>query len=199
MAVVDPGVGTTRRGLALVWRDWMFVGPDNGIFTPFLEEAWEAVELTAREFRRPVVSPTFHGRDIFAPAAAHVARGLDVRRLGPTVSDPVRLSWPEARDVEGGVEGTVILIDRFGNLVTSVRAETVDGLGLDAAVHVAGRTLPIVATYGDLRGGEPGGLIGSRRRLEIAVREGRAEALFRATRGMPVLVSRSGWRPSRSP
>ena len=115
VAVVDPGVGTPRRGLALVWRGAVFVGPDNGLFTPFLgADGWEAFELAAGEFRRPVVSQTFHGRDIFAPAAAHVARGLDLRHLGPTVGDPVRLPWPEVREVEGRVAGAVIHVDRFG-------------------------------------------------------------------------------------
>jgi hypothetical protein len=195
VAVVDPGVGTPRRGLVLVWRGAVFVGPDNGLFTPFLgADGWEAFELAAGEFRRPVVSQTFHGRDIFAPAAAHVARGLDLRQLGPTVGDPVRLPWPDAREVEGRVAGAVIHVDRFGNLITSVRAETVEALGPEVAIHVAGRTLPLVGTYGDLPEDDAGALIGSHRRLEIAVREGRAESLLGATRGAPVLVSRSKGR-----
>ena len=200
VAVVDPGVGTARRGLVLVSRDQVFVGPDNGLFTAFLrEEGWEAYALTAEEFRRPRVSPTFHGRDIFTPAAAHVARGLDVRRLGPVVRDPVRLTWPEGREATGEVAGAVVHIDRFGNLVTSVRAEAVRGLGAGAVVHVAGCVLRLVETYGDLSEHEAGGLIGSRHRLEVAMREGRAEALLGAKRGTPVRVSRSSRSSPKNP
>lgn len=192
LAVVDPGVGTPRRGLALVRRGAVFVGPDNGLFTPLLgPDVWEAFELAAGEFRRPVVSRTFHGRDVFAPAAAHLARGLDPRRLGPAISDPVRLPWPEVREVEGSVAGTVVHIDRFGNLITSVRAEMMEAFGPDVSVHVAGCTLPLVGTYGDLPQGGAGALIGSHCRLEVAARDGSAEALLGATRGAPVLVSRS--------
>src|SRR5262245_4009582 len=96
VAVVDPGVGTARRGLAVASRDQVFIGPDNGLFTPFLggNSPWRAFALTQTEFRQATVSPTFHGRDVFAPAAAHVARGLSPERLGPRVTDPVLLVWP---------------------------------------------------------------------------------------------------------
>src|SRR6185369_2511302 len=96
VAVVDPGVGTARRALAVAARDQMFVGPDNGLFTPFLDDPrLRAFELSAAEFRGTAVSRTFHGRDIFAPAAAHLARGIEPARLGSPVTDPVRLAWPE--------------------------------------------------------------------------------------------------------
>jgi len=98
VAVIDPGVGTARRGIAVAARGQVFVGPDNGVFTPFLSgTGWRAFELAAPEYRLPAVSRTFHGRDVFAPAAAHVATGVDVARLGPVVSDPVRLEWAGAR------------------------------------------------------------------------------------------------------
>lgn len=190
LAVVDPGVGTARRGLALAWGDWVFVGPDNGLFTPFLGVgAWTAVELTAVEFRRDQVSRTFHGRDIFAPAAAHLARGLDVGRFGPPLSDPVRLPWPDGLESGGGLRGVVIHVDRFGNLITSIRAEAVKAMGPNVVVRVGSRRLPLVETYGELREGEAGALIGSGRRLEVAVRGGRAEQHLRAARGMSVRVS----------
>ena len=191
LAVVDPGVGTARRGLALAWRNWMFVGPDNGLFTPFLGEDWKAVELTASEYRRPAVSPTFHGRDVFAPAAAHLACGVDLGRLGPTVGDPIRIDWPDARETLDGIEGTVVLVDRFGNLVTSVREEAVAGAPTGTLIRIAGRELLLVRTYADLPRGAPGALIGSRGRLEIAVREGRAEVLLGAAKGAPVLLRTS--------
>jgi S-adenosylmethionine hydrolase len=189
LAVVDPGVGTSRRALAVAADRHVFVGPDNGLFTPFLAgPGWRAFELTEPDYRLPVVSRTFHGRDVFAPAAAHVACGLDPARLGPPVTDPVRLAWPEVRSVGGAVAGAVVHTDRFGNLITSIHAgilERLDGL----VVRVGGRRVPLVGTYGELSVGRPGALIGSSGRLEIAVREGNAATLLRAGRGTAVVVS----------
>ena len=187
LAVIDPGVGTARRGIAVAARGQVFVGPDNGVFTPFLSgTGWRAFELAAPEYRLPAVSRTFHGRDVFAPAAAHVAIGVDVARLGPVVTDPVRLPWAAARARGGAIEGTVIHVDRFGNLVTSIAA---DAIGEGAVVRVAKRAIPLVGTYGDLAPGGLGGLVGSSGRLEIAVREGSAAATLRARRGTRVIVS----------
>jgi S-adenosylmethionine hydrolase len=123
VAVVDPGVGTARRGLVLEAHAQRFVGPDNGIFTAFLDgAAWRAFELTASELRRDSVSPTFHGRDVFGPAAGHLARRVPAARFGPRVLDPVTLELFDRRFVAGRIEGAVVHVDRFGNLVTSIRA-----------------------------------------------------------------------------
>jgi S-adenosyl-L-methionine hydrolase (adenosine-forming) len=190
LAVVDPGVGTGRRGLVITSHGFLFVGPDNGLFTPFLEgEGWQAFEIAAPEFRRPVVSRTFHGRDVFAPAAAHLATGLAPERLGPPVRDPTLLSWRCVRTVGTDVAGVVIHVDRFGNLVTSIPAEAAP-LGSGARVLVGDRVLPLVGTYGELEHGKAGALIGSANRLEIAVREGSAQAYLSATRGTPVVVTK---------
>lgn len=191
LAVVDPGVGTERRGLAVAAGTALFVGPDNGIFTPFLDGPdWRAFELTASEYRLRAVSRTFHGRDVFAPAAAHLALGLPPRRLGPPLDDPVRLHWPTVREAHGAVAGTVLHVDRFGNLVTSVRADAFESFG-PVTVRIAGRALPFVGTYGELTEGQAGALIGGSGRLEIAVREGSAAARLHARRGTPVVISRS--------
>ena len=191
IAVVDPGVGTARRGLAVAATGQVFIGPDNGLLTPLLQTTgWEAVELAAPEFRRRHVSRTFHGRDVFAPAAAHVAGGLELSRLGPRVLDPVRLPWPEVREVAGTIAGAVVLVDRFGNLVTSIHGGAVAGLGEGATIRIGSRRLPLVSTYGDLPPGQAGALVGSRDRLEIAVREGSAALQLRAERGTAVVVSR---------
>jgi hypothetical protein len=191
LAVVDPGVGTTRRGLVVVGERALFVGPDNGLFTPFLDEGgWGAFELEAPAYRLRDVSRTFHGRDVFAPAAAHLAAGVAPERLGPPVSDPVRLPWPTVREAAGTVAGTVLHVDRFGNLVTSIRAETF-GTFSGVTVRMSGRALPFVGTYGDLEPGQAGALVGGSGRLEIAVREGSAATRLKASRGTPVVVSRS--------
>lgn len=190
LAVVDPGVGTERRGLALASDGALFVGPDNGIFTPFLQEgAWRAFELTEPAYRLRAVSRTFHGRDVFAPAAAHLALGVAPERLGPRIDDPVRLAWPTVREAHGTVAGTVLHVDRFGNLVTSIRAEAFESFG-PVSVRIAGRALPFVGTYGELTPGQAGALVGGSGRLEIAVREDSAAARLRARRGTPVVVSR---------
>src|SRR6266581_3712874 len=189
VAVIDPGVGTARRGIAVAARDQVFIGPDNGVFTPFLSgRDWRAFELAVTAYRLPAVSRTFHGRDLFAPAAAHVAVGVDVARLGPALTDPVRLAWDRGRERAGTIEGAVIHVDRFGNLVTSLFA---DALRPGSVVRVAGRTIPVVGTYGDLPRGGLGALAGSSGRLEIAVREGSAAAVLRARRGTRVIVSRT--------
>jgi len=198
VAVVDPGVGTARRGLAVAARDQMFVGPDNGLFTPFLDgRGWRAFELAAAEYRLAEVSPTFHGRDIFAPAAAHLARGLEPARLGPPVDDPIRLSWPTLRVSEGRIGGAVVHVDRFGNLVTSIRGDAIASLGAGVNVRVAGKSLPLVRTYDDLGPRGPGALVGSSNRLEIAVNAGSAAKALRAGLGTPVVVSRTSSSSTR--
>lgn len=200
LAVIDPGVGSARRGLAVAAGAGLFVGPDNGLFTPFVaQEGWRAVEPRAARFRRAAVSRTFHGRDVFAPAAAHLARGIALGRLGPPVLDPVRLAWPGARVASGELVGVVVHVDRFGNLVTSIAASAVEALGPGAAVRVAGRALRLVGTYADLAPGEAGALTGSGNRLEVAVREGSAQAALRAGPGTAVVVRTPGRLSRRSP
>lgn len=195
LAVVDPGVGTSRRGLVVSAGGQLFVGPDNGIFTAPLSLAdREAFELSDPAYRRPTVAATFHGRDVFGPAAAHLTLGVPPARFGPPIGDPVRLRPATARDVTGGVEGEVLGVDRFGNLITSIDATTVErlsGRGGTVTVRIAGRRMPFVRTYGDLDDGAVGALVGSHGRLEVAVREGSAAARLRAGRGARVRVSRS--------
>ena len=195
LAVVDPGVGTARRGLAVEAGGQRFVGPDNGLFTPIYDRgAFRAFELEAPEYRRPQVSRTFHGRDVFAPAAGHLALGVPLERFGAPVDDPVRIPWPRARHGPRGTMGAVVHVDRFGNLITSIGAEAVRavlGQG-QARITIGRRRLPIVRTYGDLPPGGVGALIGSRERLEIVVREGNAAARLGARAGTPVVVSQAG-------
>ncbi|MBI3108110.1 MAG: SAM-dependent chlorinase/fluorinase, partial [Candidatus Rokubacteria bacterium] len=124
LAVVDPGVGSARRALAVQSAGQCFVGPDNGLLSfAFKTTGWTAVSLTAEHYRRPHVSQTFHGRDVFAPAAAHLARGVRLEHFGSPVLDPVRLDLPAAREEGGALVGEVIAEDRFGNLITSLMAE----------------------------------------------------------------------------
>ncbi len=188
LAVVDPGVGGPRRPLVVARDEQRFIGPDNGLFTPFLLTAgWRAFELSAPEYRLAVASHTFHGRDVFAPAAAHLALGVPPERLGAEVTDPVRLPWPTSRVVAGGVAGEVVHVDRFGNLVTSIGAADV---AADGIVGVAGRDLRLVRTFADIDPGAVAGLVGSSGRLEIAARATSAGAILGVGRGAPVLLRR---------
>ena len=190
LAVVDPGVGTARRGLVVATATARFVAPDNGLLTPvFARGDWRAFELSAPEYRLSRVSRTFHGRDVFAPAAAHLVRGVAPERFGGRVDDPVRIAWADVHTVGSAVTGAVMHVDRFGNLITSIAAATVERLGPSASIHIVGRRLPLVETYADLPRGAAGAMIGSSNRLEIAVREGSAAVVLRARRGTPVAVS----------
>jgi hypothetical protein len=176
VAVVDPGVGTARRPVCVVDREGRrLVGPDNGLFTPFL--AGGSTFLLSDPGLVPRdPHPTFHGRDLFAPVAAWLAAGGDPSLLGPAVADPVRLDWPEPARNGDVLEGRCLAADPFGNLVTSIRRHHLRGADL-LAVTAAGRPARIVATFGDGRPGELLALWGSGGRLEIAVREGSAAAL----------------------
>jgi hypothetical protein len=162
------------------------VGPDNGLFTPFLGGGARAYALAAGGAVPEPASATFHGRDLFAPVAAWLAAGGAAEALGPSVPDPVRLPWPEPVRVGGELRGEVLVADPFGNLLTSLRAEHLPAGPLE--VRVAGRPARLVRTYGEGRPGELLALVGSGGRLEISVREGSAARLLGAERGAPVAV-----------
>lgn len=194
VAVVDPGVGSERRPLALGAGRWTFVGPDNGLFT-FVLEAHAAARVHLLDnplLRREPVSAVFHGRDIFGPAAGRLALGLPLEEAGPLVTDPVRLALPPKSRRGGELEGAVLHVDRFGNLVTNLLEEDLAALGgprLERLEVLAGeRRVPLVRAYSDVGAGEPCALVGSSRRLEIAVNRSRADSLLGAGAGTRVLV-----------
>lgn len=196
LVVVDPGVGTDRRALAIQADGRWIVAADNGGASAVLHEAeaWRAVSLENREFHGPARSRTFHGRDVFAPVAAHLAGGLPLDRLGPEIRDPVRLVEPAPERNEGEVRGQVVARDRFGNLVTNVGAEELRGA---VAVEAAGRRIPVAETYGEVEPGTLLALVNSGGRLELAVRDGSAAELLEGGHGMPVRVLGAGSAPSR--
>jgi S-adenosylmethionine hydrolase len=194
VAVVDPGVGSERRPIAVGAGRWLFVGPDNGLFTLVLDAHPDArVHLVANpQLHALPHSAVFHGRDMFGPTGAHLAKGLPLEEVGPTVQDPVRLALPRARCAGGACEGVVLFVDRFGNLVTSLLDADLGPLAGGEPhrleVVLGGRLLPVVRTYSDVEPGRPCVLLGSSGRLEIAVNGGRADALTGAGRGTPVLL-----------
>ncbi len=178
LAVVDPGVGTQRRAIAVRSGGHYFVGPDNGLFTPVLDGA-AVVELPIPE----TAAPTFHGRDVFAPAAARLALGTALEDLGTLLTDPVHLSLPEPVLEGDSVLGSVIYIDRFGTLVTNISRELSQGR---SAVEIRGARVPIHRTFADVEPGELVAFVGSGGTVEIAVRDGEAAAKLGAGIGDPV-------------
>jgi S-adenosyl-L-methionine hydrolase (adenosine-forming) len=170
LAVVDPGVGTPRPALALGAHGHFFVGPDNGVFTPVLHDAEvEAVVLPTPD----AASPTFHGRDVFAPAAAGLANGLPLSVLGqPLGSIPVRLAYTAPHYEGKTVVGEVVYVDRFGSLVTNLTSELVPTY---ARLEVEDLDLgPLRRTYSDVTAGGLLAYVGSGGAIEIAVRNGSA-------------------------
>jgi S-adenosylmethionine hydrolase len=185
VAVVDPGVGTSRRALCAVdAAGRILVGPDNGLLTPFLGPGARAFEIAPGRAVPAPRAATFHGRDVFAPAAAFLARGGEPGALGPPV-DPVRLHWPVAQAGRGELRGEALAADPFGNLLTSIRAADLAGAEVTRAT-AGGRPARWVRTFGEGDPGELLAMIGSGGRVEVAVREGSAAAVLGGTRGIPV-------------
>jgi S-adenosylmethionine hydrolase len=200
LAEVEPGVGSERRGVAIAAGGYRFAGPDNGIFTLILAAYGDSRvhEITNAGLFRYEVAATFHARDIFAPVTARLASGMPIEEVGPQILDPVRFAIEVPHQVrEGTWQGSVVLVDRFGNLTTSVTRphldailETVGGDPTELVVLVEGVVLPFVRTYADIAEGEACALVGSSGRLEIAVHRGNASRVLGATRGAPVRVRR---------
>jgi len=195
VAVVDPGVGTSRAPIVIALGGHVFVGPDNGLFSLVAERFEGAVAchlIGEHPHVSPSPSPTFHGRDLFAPTGAALASGqLDVAAVGPDhVPSLVRAEQPSTATAER-VEGQVVLVDRFGNLVTNMRVDALRAAGAEMEVLIGEHALRLSATYGDVPVGRPVALIGSDGWLEIAVRDGSALDVLGLGLGSPVAASRS--------
>lgn len=193
LAVVDPGVGSPRRALAAHCRGHFWVGPDNGLFHLIFRQAspLTIISLENPVYFRPQVSATFHGRDIFAPVAAHLSLGVDLNRFGPRVTDPVGLDWPEPSFAPEAIRGEIIYVDQFGNLVSNVsyaefaawRGNQVIGLQV-GPVMIQG----LARTYSDVAPGEFLALVGSHGFLEIACAMDNAARRLNAGVGLPLEI-----------
>lgn len=187
LVVVDPGVGTERHAIALQIEDQYFVGPDNGIFSLLTEEhPFKAVCLTNSDYWRKERSTTFHGRDIFAPAAAHLSRGVALEDLGEPLDDLVTYRWTVPISDKDGVEGMVIHIDKFGNLITNITESLIEEVvgGKGVKIYVGNTILDeITTTFGMVPEGEPVAYIGSSGMLEIGINQGRAEEMLGVQKG----------------
>lgn len=196
LVVVDPGVGSARRGIAVDTGDYRFVAPDNGVLTAVLKEtpARRVVELTERRYARPTVSRTFEGRDRFAPAAGWLAKGVELPALGRSAGAIQQLQIPAPQVSDDVLTGEILRVDRFGNLVTNIDRRLFEkfahasSIEIAAGIHRIGR---VVATYAEAAANEVCALFGSSDHLEIAVNAGSASEALRLSRGAPVTVRRT--------
>lgn len=201
VAVVDPSVGSQRRLLALEAAGHVFVGPDNGIFWPIIQSQSTAriVHLKEEMYFLPRISHTFHGREIFAPVAAHISRGLDLEALGPWIEDPIQLGMPAPYEKGGILYGQVMQVDHFGNVITNIHRRDMESFlgSLTPVVEIGDLVIKTFGTtYADVEEGQTLALINSSERLEVAVNLGRASDYIEVDAGeiigTVVSVRRSG-------
>jgi S-adenosylmethionine hydrolase len=179
VGVVDPGVGSPRRPIALVAENHFFVGPDNGLFWPLIEAHGQChvIRLTDKRYWMNEISTTFHGRDIFTPVAAHLSQGVDPLLMGETIDDPMPLEVPLPRMEGSALVGEIVRIDHFGNLITNIAREHLAPFleSKDLTIRIGGLVLNTLSTtYSDVPEGQPLALIGSSNVMEIAVNRGNA-------------------------
>lgn len=196
MAVVDPGVGSARRAIAIKTSRYLFVGPDNGVLSLALaaETVLAVHSITNERYFLRNVSQTFHGRDVFSPVAAHLSRRIAIEELGPIVSDwnQITLSTPKVE--RGEMAGEIVYIDGFGNGLTNMRdseVRAITGEGGELTAWLAGQKIPFADCYQGVPSGMPLALIGSSGFIEIAVNGGNAAESLALQRGTPVVVRHS--------
>ena len=192
VAVIDPGVGSDRLAIAAQLEGRYIVTPDNGLITHALSavQSYRCVQITEPRFMRSSVAPTFHGRDVFAPVAAHLERGVRLEELGPPLQRPTTASIEPPTRGDGELRGRIAHVDRFGNLISDIPESWVDdGWRFEVAGKDAGF---LRGSYSDVGKGEVAAVIGSMGTVEIAVRESSAAKKLGATRGDHIVARRSG-------
>lgn len=204
VGVVDPGVGSERAGICIQTEKFYLVGPDNGLFSYVLREhpPLAAYRLENPAYFLDPVSTTFHGRDIFAPVAAHLCQGVPASELGPPLAEPFCFEWPEPQVSASEIRGEVVLYDHFGNLISNIsRRQVLDFLAQKASVHQAqpceieiasARLGQIEPTYAAVPPKSLVALWGSSDLLEISVNQGDAQAQLGAQVGDQLVLRRPG-------
>jgi len=191
--VVDPGVGTERRPILVSGEKQFFVAPDNGVLSPIYErEACTVRHVTAEHYFLNPISPTFHGRDIFAPTAGWLSKAFQTEAFGEVVKDFVRFTMPKAKSAGQAVKGVVLRVDAFGNLMTNLTAEdmppdVLDGGAIKLAVN-GKQVVKFARTFASGGQGEPIAYLGSAGYVEIAVNRGSAARTLGANRGSEVTI-----------
>jgi S-adenosylmethionine hydrolase len=197
VAVVDPGVGTKRRPIIVETSRGFYVGPDNGLLmlAAQKEEPIKAYTIDNPKYMLPKVSKTFHGRDIFAPAAAHLTNGTKPSEFGPQLQDYVIPSFVEPQTKHGKLAGEVLHVDDFGNIISNITAQALKKMGICRGtplnITLANKhlTLTLHLAYGEVPAGTPLALTGSSDFLEVALNQGNAQETFEAKAGDPFVVS----------
>ena len=195
LVVVDPGVGSARRPIAAEAGGYRFVAPDNGVLSLVFRETppKRVVELTERKYARPTVSRTFEGRDRFAPAAAWLAKGIELTALGKTLQSWTTIDVPMPVEAESQLTAEVLRVDRFGNLITNLDRRAFERFAAGCAIEITAGTQVIekvVATYAEASEGSLCALFGSSDHLEVAVNGGSAAERLQLARGARVTVVR---------
>ena len=191
LAVVDPGVGTTRRPIAIETEKSKFVGPDNGLMIMAAEEQkiLRVHEITNTQFTLPNISRTFHGRDIFAPVAAHVAKGAKINHLGPKIADFIKPSFSTVSREGHNIIGEIIHVDGFGNIITNIRPQKIDNDYIQISFGSKHLDVKVSSTYADGISKEPIILMGSHGFLEIALNQGSAAKKFNVKIGKKIVLA----------
>ncbi|MBN2060960.1 MAG: SAM-dependent chlorinase/fluorinase [Deltaproteobacteria bacterium] len=199
LVVVDPGVGSDRREICIEAGGHIFVGPDNGIFWHIIagHKRKKIVHLTERRFFRPDISDTFHGRDLFAPVAAHLSKGQEAKSMGVIIEDPVKLDFPKVERDKESLKGQVVRVDNFGNLITNIRSDEFQSFleSREPVIRIGDIEIKRLSdNYSNVESGEILALINSSDMLEIAVNMGRASEYVGLSKngliGMEVTVCR---------
>jgi len=192
LVVVDPGVGTERDPVIIEMEDQFFVGPDNGIFS-LIADAFEykATKLTNPEFWKKGTSRTFHGRDIFAPVAAHLTKGIPVSSFGEKIQEIVTYRWAIPIADKDGIQGWIVHIDRFGNLISNIPKSMLASIlgNRNFKIYVGNTILnEILPAFGSVHDGEPVAYIGSSDVLEIAINKGNAKEMLGVQKGAQISI-----------
>ncbi len=197
IAVVDPGVGTERRPLAVRAESpeagiQYFIGPDNGLLIPSARNIgdFDVYHITNMNLFRKNVSSTFHGRDIFAPVGAHISKGLDIANVGKKIFDFVDLDFGKVERKDGSLHGQVVFIDYFGNIVTNIPDNAVKNIKFGDVLEIQKNKVLFHTSYGFCKEGEPMALIGSHGYLEIAINKGDAAVFFNKKQGEKIIIKR---------
>lgn len=194
LAVVDPGVGGPRKPVLLVTQNYFFVGPDNGLFTFVAqrEKVKQVVVLTKKKYHLSKISMTFHGRDIFAPVAAHLSLGIKPSALGHKIDSLFPSRFEGAFIKDGNLHGEILHVDSFGNLITNVDETKISRYirGRPFAVQVGRKSIHgLRQGYWEGKKGEPVALLGSGGFVEISVREGSAQKILKVKKGDSIVIS----------
>ncbi|VAX33301.1 hypothetical protein MNBD_NITROSPINAE05-722 [hydrothermal vent metagenome] len=193
LVVVDPGVGSDRRPIAVKTKSAIFVGPDNGVLTSAIDSASKVYELTESSYFLKSPSSTFHGRDVFAPATAWIAKGTALSEMGKEISDPQILNFPQPTVHENTITGEIVYIDRFGNLISNVPEKLLRALKMESLTLRIGRQRiqGVTSHYSQCAPGAIGSLINSWGKLEIFCRDGNAAKKLKCHVGTSLTIKKN--------